>query len=220
MPVNYDNSAWFYDALSRVVYGDAIVNAHLFLLKCIPPAANVLIVGGGTGWILEKMTTVCPGALTITYVESSAQMIALSKKKDTGNNTVTFINDRIERVDLPSAFDVVITAFLFDNFSEETLSTIFSKVDSLLKDGGTWLYADFQLTGRWWQPLLLKTMLTFFKLLCGIEASRLPDVASQFKQYLYTQTAHKMFFGDFITAQVLKKPMPSIPGKQTYNQRP
>ena len=49
MPANYDNSAWFYDRLSRVVYGKAIVRAQVYLLKEIPAGSTVLIAGGGTG---------------------------------------------------------------------------------------------------------------------------------------------------------------------------
>jgi len=86
MAANFNNSAWFYDPLSRVVYGKALVNAQSWLLNYIPKKANVLIVGGGTGWILEELTRIHPDDLTITYVEIAANMIALSEKRITGNN--------------------------------------------------------------------------------------------------------------------------------------
>jgi hypothetical protein len=52
MPANYNNSAWFYDRLSRMVYGRALINAQVYLLQYVPAGASVLIAGGGTGWIL------------------------------------------------------------------------------------------------------------------------------------------------------------------------
>ncbi|HEY2583916.1 MAG TPA: methyltransferase domain-containing protein, partial [Mucilaginibacter sp.] len=101
MAANYNNSAWFYDKLSGMVYGRALINAQVYLLQYIPEGAHVLIVGGGTGWILEEITKIHPSGLQITYVEIAADMIALSKKRNTGNNKVVFINEAIENVSLP-----------------------------------------------------------------------------------------------------------------------
>src|ERR1700722_7934923 len=114
MSANFNNSAWFYDALSRLVYGRALINAQLFLLKFIPANSKVLIAGGGTGLILEEITNLHPAGLNITYVEIAPKMMRLSEKRNTGSNAVTFINAAIENVTLTKDFDVVITPFLFD----------------------------------------------------------------------------------------------------------
>jgi hypothetical protein len=60
MAASFNNSAWFYDRLSRLVYGKAIVNTQLYLLGYIQPNSNILIVGGGTGWILDEITRLHP----------------------------------------------------------------------------------------------------------------------------------------------------------------
>lgn len=205
MPVNYDNSSWFYDRLSRLVYGPALVNAQVYLLKHIPAGASVLIVGGGTGWIIEEIAKIHPASLSITYVETSAKMIALSRERQVGQNRVTFINDAIESATPGQNFDVVITAFLFDNFSDATFPKVFNRVSSLLKAGGVWLNTDFQLTGKWWQPVLLNAMLLFFKLLCGVEAARLPNVDGMFQLHNYECIDQKAFFWDFIISGAWRK---------------
>lgn len=205
MASNYDNSAWFYDDLSKLFYGKALVNAQVYLLPFVMPNSTIIIAGGGTGWILEELTRTHPSGLKITYVEISAKMIALSKKRNVGGNKVTFINSAVEEVSITQMFDVVITPFLFDNFTEATLQNVFNHLNSLLKPNGLWLNTDFQLTGKWWQGLLLKTMFVFFKLVCRIEASVLPDIEKQFKQAHYNTIANKTFFGEFITSKALKK---------------
>lgn len=205
MPSNYDNSAWFYDRLSRLVYGRALVNAQVYLLPYVPPNSTVLIAGGGTGWILEKLANVQPTGLSITYVEISAKMMALSQKRDCGNNSVTFITQPVEEVVFTEIFDVVITPFLFDNFKEDTLQRVFIHLHSQLKPGGLWLNTDFQLTGMWWQNVLLKSMFLFFRTICGIETSVLPDIERQFKQCGYAEIAQKNFYGDFISSKVYRK---------------
>ena len=205
MAANYDNSAWFYDRLSRLIYGRAIINSQLFLLQYIPSGSSILIVGGGTGWILEEITKIHPSELSITYVEVSANMMALSRKRDTGSNNVIYINDAIENVQDGVVYDVVLTPFLFDNFTEDTLQKVFIHIHTRLKPNGTWLNNNFQLTGKWWQNVMLKSMFVFFRLICGIEAKRLPQIKKQFERSNYHSIDSRTFFGGFILAEAYKK---------------
>jgi len=205
MAASYNNSAWFYDRLSRLVYGRALINAQVYLLQFIQADANVLIVGGGTGWILDELTKIHPSGLQITYVEIAADMMMRSKQRDAGLNKVTFVNDAIENVRPDTPFDVVITPFLFDNFTDKTMRVVFDHIHHMLKPHGLWLNADFQLTGKWWQAVLLRSMFLFFRLICGIEASILPDIKKQFEDHGYGVSEERCFYGDFIIAGVYKQ---------------
>ena len=205
MPANFNNSAWFYDRLSRVVYGKALVNAQRFLLQYIPANANVLIVGGGTGWILEEITKIQPSGLAITYAEIAEKMMALSKRRHAGDNQVVFINEAIENADLNLGFDIVITPFLLDNFTEAELQEIFNSMHSLLNPGGLWLNSSFQLTGKWWQAVLLKSMFLFFRMVCGVEASKLPNIKRQFSWHDYRLLEKQTFFNEFVLSTVYEK---------------
>lgn len=201
----YSNVAWFYDSLSRVVYGKALVEAQVHLLPLIPPNSSILIVGGGTGWILEQITNTHSTGLSITYVEVADKMMALSRSRNVKNNKVTYITQPIENVTGLTNFDVIITPFLFDNFSPATFTRVFAQLHGLLKPGGIWLNTDFQLTGKWWQKVLLKSMLGFFRLLAGIESKRLPDIETEFVIRDYHLLDSKSFFGEFIKTAAYRK---------------
>jgi len=205
MAGNYDNSASFYDGLSHLVFGTALMEAQSYFLPLIPAGSKILIGGGGTGRILEGISKVHPSGLRITYVEISAKMIALSQKKDAGTNQVEFINKAIEDVKLPQDFDVIITPFLFDNYTAKTLPATFRHIHQMLKPGGLWFNIDFQLTGKWWQAVLLKSMLLFFKVLCGVESWRLPDVQCEFDKFGYMLVETKLFYKDFVGTRMYKK---------------
>jgi ubiquinone/menaquinone biosynthesis C-methylase UbiE len=202
MAANYDNSAWFYDRLSRVVYGRALIRSQIYLLGHIPEGSKVLIVGGGTGWILEEIARLQQSGLKITYVEISAKMMALSRRRNAGDNDVIYVNDAVENAQLKDEYDVVITPFLFDNFTEETLQKVFAHIHAALKPGASWLNADFYISGKWWQRILLPAMLLFFRIICGIEAKKLPDIDGVFERYQYKILQQRSFFGDFIVARV------------------
>ena len=205
MASNYDNSASFYDGLSRLVFGNALVKAQTYFLAEIPADAKVLIIGGGTGWILEEIAKVHPTGLNIVYVEISSKMMSLSRKRNIGANQVEFINRAIEEVEYPEHFDVFITPFLFDNYTQEDLPATLRHIHQMLKPGGIWLNTDFQLTGKWWQFAMLKSMLLFFKVLCGVESWRLPDVGKEFERLGYTLIETKLFFKDFMGTRMYKK---------------
>jgi len=205
MAANYDNSAWFYDRLSRLVYGKALVRSQVYLLTHIPENSNILIAGGGTGWILEEIAKVHPSGLTIIYAEISSNMMELSKKRNLGSNKVIFINEAVENMEIDQHYDVVFTPFLFDNFTEQTLQNVFTHIHSRLKPGGIWLNTDFRPTGKWWHTFLLKSMIVFFRLICGIEAKQLPDIEKQFELHHYQAIDQKSFFGGFILSTAYRK---------------
>ena len=59
----FDLVAPFYDALSRLVFGDQIVKSQTHFLHQVQKDDQVLILGGGTGQIFEhagKASRICP----------------------------------------------------------------------------------------------------------------------------------------------------------------
>jgi len=208
---NYNAVAFFYDRLCQLVYGQTIKNAQIESLQFIPANADILIVGGGTGWILEEIAKIHSAGLRITYIDSSSKMIELSKKRNRALNTVEFINESIENIHLSQQkYDVVLTPFLFDNFSQSLAEFIFKKLDATLKPNGNWLYIDFHLSKKstYLQKTLLKLMYIFFSFTCKVEANQLPDMANCFSDYK-TKCA-KNYYGNFITMQVYQKGINSL----------
>jgi ubiquinone/menaquinone biosynthesis C-methylase UbiE len=207
MATNYDKIANVYDLIRKIVFGNSIVNAQVCLLKYIPADSRVLIVGGGTGWIIEEITKIYSAGLTIDYVESSAKMIALSEKRNAAANRVNFIQQPIEDYITAEKYDVVLTPFLFDNFSIDKIQIIVAKLDQYLKDNGLFLYTDFVLDenhARWWQKILLKTMYLFFRITCNIETQQVINM-DNFFDLLYYKVFEKTFYNDFIISTVYRK---------------
>ena len=188
-----------------MVYGKALTNAQGYLVRFIPADAHILIVGGGTGWVLEEITKIHPSGLSIIYIDASAKMTALANTRQVGKNKVTFITSPVESVILDGAFEVVLTPFLFDNFTDNSLRKIFSTIDSHMKPGGKWLHCDFQNTNVFWQKWLLKIMYFFFKVCCGIEASQLPDTDSCFTEFEYEVMTQKAFMSGFVMSTIYTK---------------
>lgn len=235
---NYDNIASSYDLLSRLVFFRSQVKAQIEQLKYIPEGSNVLIAGGGTGWILEEIAKIHPSGLSITYVEISAKMLEISQKRNTKANTITYIRSSIEDFkpahkkestfdssassnsnfksganisDTPNKdapYDTIITAFLFDNFLPEKVNSVFTQLNSYLKNGGSWLFCDFNYeenSGKKWQLYLLKTMYLFFRYIAHVEARSLTQTVQLFTNSGYTVENEAYYYKGFIKSVVYYK---------------
>ena len=207
MANDYNSIAKFYDALSRIVFQRSIVKAQQYLIGFINDDDKVLLIGGGTGWILEEISKMKKQNISIVYVEKSSAMINLSKKRNYTNVHVEFINKAVEEYDAPGKFDIILTPFLFDNFLIDNIQIVFARLDGMLKQNGIWLYADFvndKTNKKLWQRSLLKTMYLFFRLTANIETQELIDMRPFFSGG-YEMLTEQFYYNHFIQAIAFRK---------------
>ncbi len=205
---NYDPIARYYDWLSRLFFGRSEIDAQVGMLKYVAAGSRVLIVGGGTGWILEELAAIHPAGLRIVYVEPSGKMMDLSRNRNYGENDVVFVQLPVEQWVTEERFDVILTGFVFDNFTADRTGFVFRLLDGLLRGGGYWLFAEFCLqkgVGKFWQALMLKTMYWSARLVCRVEASQLTDAEPLFAAAGYRQLERAYYYARFIKAIVYEK---------------
>ena len=195
----FDRLAPVYDRFARLVYGSAIRDAQLFFLSAIPPTANVLILGGGTGWLLTDLFKTHPEC-KVCYVEASAKMLALAQQQLPAQKKgqVQFILGTESSIPTAKPFDAVITAFYLDLFLPGTLRHIIDRVSTALTPSSIWLVSDFTTPKNWWQKIVLKIMYIFFRQVCGIEATHLPAWEQALVARAWRAEDEKLFFHDFI----------------------
>lgn len=201
---SYDKIAKQYDFLSRLVFFKSQVKAQTEQLGYIGHCKSLLIVGGGTGWILKDLNAMAQ-PIKIVFVETAIEMIALAKKVDT-HHPIEFIHQDIEAYQTDQVFDAVLTPFLFDNFDWAKAERVFGRIDSLLSEKGIWLYVDFYLNKQsaWWKRAILKAMHLFFRLINVVRVNDLVNV-SPFFEHRYTVVAERNYYGNFIKAVVYEK---------------
>ncbi|MGY3052937.1 ubiquinone/menaquinone biosynthesis C-methylase UbiE [Pedobacter sp. UYEF25] len=207
---NYNGIAKYYDVLAKLVFGNSQVNAQKQQLVYICENDKILIVGGGTGWILEEITEKFRDGLVIDYVESSNRMIEISKKRFIGRNLVNYHHFSVENLVEVEKYDVVISAFLFDNFLENDALNNFVIIHRSLKMEGLWLFTDFHLDQNRsvnWRNMLVKAMYLFFRLVADVKPRDIPDMKPLFQQYGYRIISLKSYYRNLIHAVVYKKDM-------------
>lgn len=199
----FDAVAPWYDMLATLVFGQSIKNAQRFFLRDIQKGGKVLILGGGTGWLLADLFRVNPDC-EVWYVDASSAMLtrAQSYIADNGNLRIHFIHGTQEQLPLHVTYDAVIANFYFDLFSLSSLEIRVRQIRRLILPGGKLFVADFKKNNSWWQSQLLSFMYLFFRLLCDIEASSLPDWQQLLLDSKFKRTASRLFYGNFISSDV------------------
>lgn len=181
---NFDNVAWCYDSLSFLVFGKALKQSQLILLDTLGHCERVLIIGGGTGWILPELLK-RKKVQEIDYVESSFKMLQKARQqKLPAQVTVNFIHADAQRIVAPKTYDAVLAFYFFDLFPNEKQERFISIFNNVLKAGGKLLVADFYLSGEspYWQKKLMKLMYCFFSITSSLEVARLEDFRTGLKK--------------------------------------
>lgn len=168
----YSVLAPVYDSLARLVLGKAIQQMQLQFLNRLTSKNKLLILGGGTGWILPAIDRI-NSAIQIDYVDLSPGMINMAKERGTDPTRIRFI-EGTER-DIPDAdYDCVITNFYLDLFTDSELNGIVSHIRNCIQPNSYWFVTDF-VTGGFWSKVKLKCMYIFFWLTTGLKTNQLPD---------------------------------------------
>ena len=206
-PTGFDRVAWCYDALAGLVFGPAQRRAQQAALAGLPPGApHVLILGGGTGWVLLEVLRRRPPA-TVLYLEASPKMLARARARlvracPAAVAQVEFRHGTQAALTTAEQFDSVVTFFVLDCLTLPELPGALARLRAALRPGGTWLLADFRPAHRGWRRALLALMYAFFRLTTGLRATELPALRPALANLGLEADNHGTFFGRTIEAVV------------------
>ncbi len=166
---SFDRISPVYDILARLVFGDAIELSTIHFLETIGTKASVLVLGGGSGSLLRSLD-----CQQITYLEKSGKMLELARRKALDN--IEFVHHDFLEWENRETYDVVICPFFLDVFKPEQLMQAINKIQSVLKDSGILLVADFEDSDKRPHRILLTIMHIFFRWMAQLESKRLQPI--------------------------------------------
>lgn len=211
-PVSFHRVAAFYDLLANLVFGNSIRKAQRRYLTEIREGSEVLIVGGGTGWILKDLLHL--RNCRIIYLETASSMRKraeqhyrkLKKRFLSRGSEVIFVQGSVSALPADSAYDVVITFFLLDLYAPATARQLMISLKARLKPDGLWLFSDFEKSPHWvktlWQRPLLWLMYRFFRLTTNLQNDELPDFRQLFHSLAFREVKQAYYYGRFIRTAV------------------
>ncbi len=163
------------------------------------------MVGGGTGWLLEQVLTHCQPR-QVVYLEASAKMLARASRRVISHNVAGSVVFRVgdETCLKPGeSFDVIMTPFVLDLFTEKYLqSGLIPQLQTVLNPSGFWFVTDFVNPQIGWQKLLLRTMIRFFRLTAGIKTVELADWQKLLAESGLHRNQQKVQVGGMVSTEV------------------
>ncbi|OUJ72521.1 class I SAM-dependent methyltransferase [Hymenobacter crusticola] len=207
----FDRVAGFYDFLARLVFGRALRRAQQAALVGLPPGApKILIIGGGTGWVLGEVFRRCPQA-QVLYLEASTAMLRKSQQalRGTGARYLAQVEFRLgteASLATHETFDAIVTFFFLDLFAPARLQAVMQQLNAARQPGGVWLLADFCQPPLGWQRALLAVMYKFFRITTGISARQLPALHAELNKLGLRAQNRRTFYAGMIEATVFEEP--------------
>lgn len=182
--MSFDAIAPWYRTLERIAFGDDLQRCRVTCLGDIASPQRALIVGEGNGRFLRELLRLHPN-VEVDCLDASQRMLRLARKRIDRElperaESVRFLHQDITSWPAPeNHYDLLVTHFVLDCFSEVALTGIVSKLARAATQNANWLLADFcvpangiaKLRARAW----LAAMYLFFRVTARIPARELAD---------------------------------------------
>lgn len=210
-PANFDPVARPYRALEWLAFGSLLQRARTAHLGQVTSARRALIVGEGDGRFLEAFRKVNPGA-EVTVLDGSRRMLELAEARAGRLGPTRFICGDV-RAGLPPGpprpFDLIVTHFVLDCFSQEEGEEIVSALAKVATEEATWLVADFNLPPGGWRrvhaQVWLRTMYTFFGLATKLRTKQLARVDEAISRCGFQIVASREFRWELLRSQCWRR---------------
>ena len=186
--------------------------------------SSILILGGGSGGILEPILVNYP-TVHICYLESSVKMLSLAKTRFSPHDyPIDYVlHEGNSQFPIRSEYQVIITPFVLDVFGPEELTRVVRELFDSLEWDGLWIHTDFYTNngGPWWRYLLVKLMYGFFGITTGMKNQKLPDFDSIFEDMRLTSLGESLYFHRLVKTTMYQKLRPGTkPLKEVSQHHP
>jgi tRNA (cmo5U34)-methyltransferase len=178
-----------YDGVVFLFFGKAFSRLQQQLFSDLASAEKCLIIGGGSGEVLENAIAQNL-ASHYYYAELSDRMIKKTKSRISRLKTsypIAFSNDWTTWKE--QSFDVIILPFVLDCYSETELQSLISDLVSCLSPKGKILFIDFNqeddfgYQAHFAKAGFISLLYAFFNLTTGISTKKLPAFNRLFRTH-------------------------------------
>ncbi len=199
---DFDRITFIYDALAHVTSVGQINKSQLAFLSDLSTQSTCLILGGGTGYFLQKLLEQNK-TVNITYVDASQKMIShaqkrIAKKMPDELHRIHFICESVEAFDF-STYDIIVCNYFLDLFEQTYVNILAEKFKAILNKEGILYITDFTIPEKkgfiqWSAKKGLKLLYWFFKRTASLSNNHLADIQSIVLQQGFVPLHSKHFF--------------------------
>ena len=207
--MSFDRVANYYAWMEKIVFGNDLEKIRNVHLKLIDDAESILLLGDGDGRFLKKISETGADGLIVS-LDSSSKMIELSRKRLQNTDLeVQYFCQNIKNFEKSESFkpDLIFAHFFLDCFTEDEVILIIDLLSQWSTKTTKIVVSDFFITktnsiSGTYQKLLTQTMISFFRVFCGISANKLPNIPKIMNSKGWNCISHKSLRNGFINSWV------------------
>jgi ubiquinone/menaquinone biosynthesis C-methylase UbiE len=209
-PPNFDPIARLYRWLEYLSFGPCLERCRYHYLGELGDRRRALILGDGDGRFTARLLAANP-KITAEAIDSSAAMLRLLTQRVARLGPSA--SDRLQTSQTnaldfapESPYDLVVTHFFLDCFSEQDVDTLISRSKPHLTPDATWLISEFTIPQRTLARYLSSAIVAFlywtFGLITGLKIRKLPDYATLLNKAGFELRQSKAHLGGLLRSEV------------------
>jgi ubiquinone/menaquinone biosynthesis C-methylase UbiE len=211
--MSFDRLAPHYTWLEKVLAGNKLQLCRTAFLERMANAKSILLLGEGHGRFLPALLRANATA-RILCLDQSARMLKLAHDRllARGLNTATisFEVQDIFEFQTAQTFDAIATHFFLDCFTEDQLGILVRKTTGLLRIGGIWNVADFQVPNGFFRGARARFVLAlayaFFRFATRLPGRRIVNPSPYMEDSGLRRIARKEFNFSLLYSELWEKP--------------
>jgi ubiquinone/menaquinone biosynthesis C-methylase UbiE len=182
--MNCDRIAPYYEVLEHLSFGKRLEQRRFAFLGEMRTSQTAIVCGGGDGRFLARLLRI-NSRLEVDYIELSRKMIELAERRVTGmgqtfRERVRFVAGDVRECPLRlDGYDLIVTHFFLDCFSESEVADVVSRLAQCATPGALWVLSEFReaegAIARIWTRGVIRSLYLAFRFTTGLQVTRLPD---------------------------------------------
>lgn len=209
--MNCDGIARYYQVIEHLSFGRYLERRRFALLGEARTSRRAIVCGGGDGRFLARLLRV-NSHVEVDFVELSPKMIELAERRVAGmgrtfRERVRFrVGDVWEFEPRTDGYDLIVTHFFLDCFSEPELAGIVACLGSWGVPDARWIVSDFREAegpvGRLWTRAVIRGLYAAFQCTTGLRVTRLPNYAAALVREGYLQRCEEKALGGLLKSSL------------------
>ena len=208
---NFNLVARPYRRLEYLTLGRSLEDCRTYFLPQLGDCRRALVLGDGDGRFLAQLLAHNPH-LEADAVDTSVTMLELLRHRckaailDADIRLRTYHSNALN-FPLAGRYDLVVTHFFLDCFTQADLDTLVMRVASTLAPGALWLVSDFRIPAgvmRFPAQMFIRSLYLAFRVLTGLRTTHLPDHVTALTRSGLVRLAHRQSLAGLLTSELWK----------------
>ena len=215
--MNCDGIAPYYEILERASFGSWLKRTRTAYLAEVCGARRALLCCGGDGRFLVRLLE-ADRDVRVDYVDLSAEMVKIARWRvgamgreflDRVRFLVGDVRDVVDSAASAGSYDLIVTHFFLDCFSERELGEIVGHLRECAAPRARWLVSEFHevktRVGRVWSRALICGMYAAFRVVTGLRVTEVPDYQAALMSRGFRMREGRTMLGGLLLASLWHK---------------